>query len=303
MRTNFGLKEFEFNINRYVQKFTEMQAEELSSKLVEEGQSGPDLTFANDHSFEKAVSDIRNDPEVLNEFIKGYLIQHGYLETLQAFNSDIQDLTSHTRDDVPMEMNGQQDTLVEESHAVERQKIRKMINEHYFLQAAEFLAQTYPNLKSLDQFLFDLRFQHYVSLVKKYLNLKYGHEFNFSSGEMSEEELLKAIVKYGEMLSKLASGNAAVEARIAKFSGVVLIQNREQLSEMPLAQKQLDSQDNEVEKLAGRLNAAILELLNFEKVSKLEHLIQSAGNNINSLCAENDNTYKLVNYEHQYIDI
>lgn len=303
VRTNFGLKEFEFNINRYVQKFTEMQAEELSSKLVEEGQSGPDLTFANDHSFEKAVSDIRNDPEVLNEFIKGYLIQHGYLETLQAFNSDIQDLTSHTRDDVPMEMNGQQDTLVEESHAVERQKIRKMINEHYFLQAAEFLAQTYPNLKSLDQFLFDLRFQHYVSLVKKYLNLKYGHEFNFSSGEMSEEELLKAIVKYGEMLSKLASGNAAVEARIAKFSGVVLIQNREQLSEMPLAQKQLDSQDNEVEKLAGRLNAAILELLNFEKVSKLEHLIQSAGNNINSLCAENDNTYKLVNYEHQYIDI
>lgn len=305
VKTNFGLKEFEFNINRYVDKFKKQQADELSKKLADESQSPPDLTSPDDTSFEKAVTDIKSDSEVLNKFIRGYLIQHGYLETLKSFNSDVEDLSSHIHGDVDMEEEGskQQELLVNDSHAPQRHQVRNLINDQKFLDAASFLQTNYGNIDKLDLYVFELRFQHYVSLVKRYLNLKFGHEFDFDYSEVSKDEYFKAVVNYGEELARLASGNPISYSKVSNFSGVILANSKEELSEMPTAQRELDGQQNEIEKLASRVNGAILELQNFEKVSKLEHLIQSAGNNINSLCTENDNTYKLVNYEQDYIDI
>lgn len=305
VKTNFGLKEFEFNINRYVEKIKSNQAEFLTKLLSEDSQTQTQNTIPDDTSFEKAVSDIRSDSEVLNKFIKGYLIQHGYLDTLKSFNGDVEDLATHIHGDVDMEgeESKEQQILVEESQAPQRHQVRQLIYDKKFLEAGEFLKTNYPLLDKLDLYLFDLRFQHYVSLVKRYLNLKFGNEFDFDYTEESKDEYFKAVVRYNEELAKLVSANSIAKMKVTDFSGVILANSKEELSEMPSAQKELDNQHLEIERLASRVNSAILELLNFEKTSKLEHLIQSAGNNIKSLCMENDNAYKLVNYEQDYIDI
>ncbi|PSK38357.1 hypothetical protein C7M61_002920 [Candidozyma pseudohaemuli] len=305
IKTNFGLKEFEFNINRYVDNFKKKQADELTKMIADESQTQPQNTVPDDSSFEKAVADIRSDSEVLNKFIKGYLIQHGYLETLKSFNGDVEDLSSHIHGDVDMEgeASKQQEALVEESHATQRHQVRLLIYEKKFLEAASFLETNYSLLDKLDSYIFELRYQHYVSLVKRYLNIKFGNDFDFDYKEESKEEYFKSVIQFNEELAKLVSANTAAHAKVSNFSGVILANSKEELNDMPSAQKELDNQHIEIERLASRVNAAILELLNFEKISKLEHLIQSAGNNINSLCMENDNTYKLVNYEQDYIDI
>lgn len=305
VRTNFGLKEFEFNINRYVENCKKQQADELSRKLAVEAQSPPDLTYPEDKSFEKEVADIKGDSEVLNKFIQGYLIQHGYLETLKCFNSDVQELVSHIHNvnGQAKEASSQQEDLVRESHAPERHKVRKMIYERNYLEAANFLQTNYPNIEDLDKCLFDLRFQHYVSLVDRYLKLKFGNDFEFGYSEELKEQNFDLVVKYAEELVKLVSDDTPAQTRIAQFSGVVLASDKETLNEMPAAKRELDEQDQNTEKLANLVNAAILELRNFEKTSKLELLIQSTGGNISSLCMENDNSFKLVNYEQDYIEL
>lgn len=314
--TNFGQRDFMFNINSYVREFKAEQKSELRSTISEELRrlmllssmlpSVPRVT-----AFEKSVRDLKDDPSLLNDFIKGYLIQEGYLETLDSFNTDLVDLvqntTSESREDIPM--HGAQDSkeseyLVEQSDAVKRHKLRNLICNNDFLGSAEFLKSNYPKLELIQRCIFELKVLHYVYLLKQYVQVKFGSTLDFIDGEKSEAvEFFNEAYGYGKHLLESPEVSPSLKIALGELSSVLLVEKKEDIAELPQAKKFMDNLSREVEDLANHVNMAILELRGFEKESKLETMVHSVGRNISALCTENDDPFKMINYEKDFVDV
>lgn len=311
--TNFGLREFKFNINQYVKEFKSEQEKRFEAAIAEEVQNIsahdtattalPDVT-----SFEKAVRNIKDDPTILNDFIKGYLIQEGFLETLGSFSEDLSDLFKNTfqNGDVKMEApdNSQELKLIADSHARNRQQIKRQIANHEFLEAAKFLSDRYPEVEQLERLVFELQILHYIDLLRKYLDVKFGYEFDFeNTGSLDEQESFNEAYSFGKVLLLSARNTPGSRHALGELSSVLLASSKEELKQLSLARRYIENQNREIEVLANHINMAILEQNNFGRESKLEHMIHSVGRNINELCSENEDAFKLINYERDYLDI
>jgi len=312
--TNFGQREFLFNINHYVKEFKSEQETELNSTIAEELRN---LTLASsivtglpEESFEKSVKNFKDDPTLLNDFIKGYLVQEGYLDTLESFKDDLTDLAENTsykaNGDVlanDLQNNKDAESLIKESDAVNRHTLRTLIFEGEFKKAADFLQENYPKLALMKRCIFDLQVMHYVHLLKRFIDVKVGNEFVFGDGGANEtQKLFTEAFEYGRNLLNNPEARSLKQA-LSELSGVLLVHEKEDLAELTNAKKYLDNFGRELGELANRVNLAILELKNFHSESRLENMIHSVGRNISTLCADNDDPFKMINYEKDYIDI
>lgn len=315
--TNFGLKEFKFNVNQYVMEIKARQEKELYASIAEEVQNttSENLSPSGVSSFEQAVRNIKDDPTILNEFIKGYLIQEGYLETLGSFNEDLSELVANTKredgvraeGDVKAEVSKGLESVekyIVDSHASNRQLLKTYIANHEFVSAIDFLKLTYPNLDQMDRCLFELQLLQYIDLLRKFLEVKFGDEFDFENrgGEM-EKNLFEQAYKWGKDLLASTKNTPGTYHALGELSSVLLISTKEELKDLPQARKHLEDFNRQVGILANRINMAILEQNNFARDSRLERMIHSVGFNIAALCDANDDAFKLINYERDYIDI
>lgn len=313
--TNFGQKEFMFNINRYVKEFKTEKEMELNTTICEEITNlsllSSVLTDALVASFEKSVRNIKDDPSLLNNFIQGYLIQEGYLQTLDSFEADLIDLEKNTAFEskefaLMLDSEDLRDTadLIEQSDAHNRHKLRMFIFNNEFLNAAEFLQQNYPRLDLIQRCIFELKVLHYIHLLKHFVNVKFGNEFEFeNAGEKKEAKLFDEAFEYGKRLLSSPEISPSLRHALGELSSVLLLKSKEDLAELKHAKKFMDNFDREIEDLANDTNLAILELRGFGRESKLERMIRSAGRNISTLCAEHDDPFKMINYERDFIDI
>lgn len=304
IRTNFGLKEFEFNISKYVKEVKAVNKEKLAAQVGEMTQVGAGIAATSsaihdDDSFEKAVENINDDQGILNDFIKGYFIQEGYLDTLDAFKGDLSELIQETP---KKNADTEDEDLINGSDAQSRSYVKNLILQQNFLEAIQYLEKNYGTRMSFDELSFDLKYQHYVKLVGKYLEKKFGNEFDFQQPS-AKTKFNEEVVHFGQALLKRADKGTAQYEKITKLSGALLVRSKGELSQLSTAQKELDHQARNTQWLAEKANLMILELLNFEGESKLEKMINGVGVNIELLCHQNDNLYKLVNYERDFIDV
>lgn len=307
--TNFGLKEFKFNINNYVKGIKAKQELQLQTTIEEELQNISSTERARDPdvaAFEDLVCKIKDDQSVLNDFIKGYLIQEGYLDTLGAFETDLVDLAKNTKSssDEDMEKDVSLNALVERSHAVERLKLRQLVMNHDFLEAIKFLETNYSDLPKCKGFVLELRLLHYIDLLKQYIGVKFGDEFDFPNTSKSREaDLFQKAILVGRELYNSTGLSSSTRNAMGEFSSVLLVRSKEELEELPLAKKHLDKFERDVEWLADQMNMAILDARNFSNESRLESMVHSVGLNISDLCRKDDSVFKLINFERDYIDL
>lgn len=312
--TNFGQKEFLFNIDHYVKEFKTGQMLELNKTISNELRNltlEPSiLTESPEESFEKSVNNLKDDPTLLNDFVKGYLVQEGYLDTLSAFKDDLVDLAENTsyRANGEVSMNGLQDVLdaealIKDSDALNRHMLRSLIFEGEFKKAADMLQETYPKLPLIKKCIIDLQVLHYVQFLKRYVDVKVGNEFVFGAGGADEERLFTQAFEYGKLLLSSPEADPSLKQALSELSAVLLIHKKEDLALLTNARKFMDNFGRDLEELANRVNMAILELKYFDQESRLEKMIHSVGNNISTLCADNDDPFKMINYEQDYIDI
>lgn len=312
--TNFGQKDFLFNIDHYVKEFKSEQESELNKTISEElrnlNLTSSILSGTPEEAFEKSVKNLKDDPTLLNDLIKGYLIQEGYLDTLSAFREDLVDLTENTsfNTDGDVLMDGLQDlkdveTLIKDSDALNRHTLRSLIFEGEFKKAADFLQETYPKLLLIKRCIFDLQVLHYVHILKQYVDVKVGNEFVFGAGGADEERLFTQAFEYGNLLLSSPEADSSLKEALSELSAVLLVHKKEDMVQLTNAKRYMDNFGRELGELANRVNRAILELKHFDQESRLEKMIHSVGRNISTLCVENDDPFKMINYEKDYIDI
>lgn len=310
--TNFGQREFAFNINRYVKKLKTQQEGELSNIISEELKNShfassvqTDVVVS---SFERSVRNLKDDPTLLNDFIKGYLLQEGFLETLESFGTDLDDLKDNTtqKADATMKISIESQNgsgMIQRSDAPNRHKLRSLISRKAFLEAAKLLKNTYPESQLIKGYITELEIMHYINLLKQYVGLKFGNDFHFENGSKNKaSELFEEALDFGRYLLKCPETGSALRRLLGELSSVLLVQTKEELNELTHAKKLLDNLEREAENLANDVNLSILERLGFSRESKLERMITSAGRNIGVLCAQNDNAFKMINYERDYIE-
>lgn len=312
--TNFGQREFMFNINHYAKEFKTEQETELHGVISEElrnlSVSSGLQTKSPEASFELSIRNLKDDLSLLNEFIKGYLIQEGYLDSLNAFQTDLGDLADNTSlktgDDVSMRDSFGEtdaDSLVRESDASNRQILRSLILEKKFLEAVEFLQAHYQEqLGQFEKPIFELKVLHYVYLLQKYVDSKLGKRSEVDS-DKEETDLLAEAYKFGKVLLSSPDVTAHLKQALGELSSVLLIKSKDDLSELRDAKRLIDNLQRETEGLAEHLNVAILNLKGFAEVCKLESMIHSTRSNVSKLSHDSDDAFKMINFEKDYIDV
>lgn len=305
--TNFGIKEFKFNINNYVKNLKARQDLQLQAAVEEELRNTPASDSAEDAElvqFEKSVRNIKDDPSMLTELIKGYLIQEGYLETLGAFETDLVDLAKNTLLNGDASDQGSTiESLVSRSHGENRAKLRSLVMKRQFLDALDFLKLNYPKLERYSECAFELKLMYYIDLLEQFVALKFKDEPAAKSSGPSQEEIFEKAVNTGRDLLEATKLKPEIQHALGELSSVLLMNSIEELNELPMAKRYIESLPREVANLANHLNVAILEANNFERESRLESMVHSVGRNISDLCGENDDEFKLINYERDYIDV
>lgn len=304
--TNFGLKSFKFNINSYVQSFKLDQKKLLKSVVADEinNQTGTDLNNAGVNKFEKAIRNIQDDPAILNDFIKGYLIQEGFLGTLDSFKSDLEDLAKNIsqNEDDDMEEEGIHplDQNLLPSKAPQRQQLKLSILERRFNDSINILRNEFPDLQKLELFVFELELLQYIEVLQRFFQLKFESIEVQSKNHDTLMILFEEAAALGRTLIQ-KSGEDSNET-IAELSGVFLLNNKSDLKELSQASRLFERHANDVKVLASLINSEILEAQNFNKESRLENMVISVGENINRLSSENKNPFRLLNFETDFMD-
>lgn len=181
--TNFGLEPFRFNIELYVRDLKSRQLATLDAhEPVFEPEDEP-----SDH-FERAVRGIKDDPLLLDNYIRGYLVQEGFLDTLAGFEKDLAALG--------------RDTWTVEASAESRRTIKHLVLLGRFLEAAQPIAQY-----GLD-YTTDLELFHYMDLLRR----------------PQSDQAFQEAYDYGSGLLKRTKGSAAHEM-VKKLSLTLLVKD------------------------------------------------------------------------------
>lgn len=305
--TNFGLKEFKFNIERYVASLKEKQKLALGSSISGELQKVAinDNALQNTKStqFEKMVCNLKNDSSLLNDLISGYLVREGYLETLSSFDSDLKDLERNlSRQPQDIDMSEQNDDKssflfsLENSAAHSRQKLKSLISGAQFIEAGKYLRSEFPEFEDAKYYASKLDLLHYVGLLQTFIRVKFD-EANLAKSE----SCFNQAVTFGKYLFEIMEGDEDSQS-FGQLSSVLLMGKREELQQLPKAKSCIEHFSEKILELSNQINGAILKHKGFRDESKLETMILSAGQNITSLCLANDDMFKMVNYERDYID-
>lgn len=297
--TNFGHKSFHFNINSYVERFKSEQKKILRQVVVDEIRNVSDVPIREVETakFENKVSNIKNDPEILNDLIQGYLIQEGYLLTYLAFTTDLHNLVCNIRsDDVPMiDGDDRGKTLIEQSQATIRKSIREAITTNAYSEAMGLLRLHYPHLKSLPALIFELEV---LQFIESLVQLMAARKVMIS---LTEDLYHKSVTLAKALLAKCVNSPATYKV-IGQLSGVLLANTDGDLSQLPVAKQAIENHSADTEILVNMVNMALLESGDCSANSRLETMVSRVAENIEKLSWDNKIPFKLVNFERDVLN-
>ncbi|KAK6456965.1 uncharacterized protein RJT20DRAFT_36119 [Scheffersomyces xylosifermentans] len=310
IRTNFGFKEFKFNITNYVKNFKNENQRFLYLSLLDKIQSNTSAVSDGSSDIEKAILNINEDSSMLNKLIKGYLNHEGYLDTFKSFNADLKNLSDEIGS-TSKEPEVDDSVILSKSHAVNRQLIKKYLLKNEFDLLLKFLSINYAKVFSTakgNSLIFELHMLKFVYLLKKFIERKlnlhdYEFEFEFKEAE-SEVALYERAFDYRLELQQAYKLSASRLAKIDELSAVFLVKNKEGLKNLP----EITSKMNDYAKIQAHLlteiNRTILQSLGFKRVSNLEKIFSNVSKNINALSLQhNDDKFSLVNFEKDHMDL
>lgn len=306
--TNFGQSPFKFNMSNYVSHLKENAEVELNTLISDEMRSAENpLTKNKEHNeFENAVCNLKDDSALLNDFIKGYLVQEGFLKTFDSFEFDLDDLSKNTyqlsNGDRPTTSFHAMDVLAQSTRAVERQHVRRLVLDRKFLEAAEALATLIHNSEKLNNLVFELELLQYIDLLRRFVSVKGGTVVNFfTDTKENEAALFEEAFFLGKRLMKKSQGSRATQEALGDLSTILLTGVDGKLTMLTQVKRILSNQTADLYTLADLVNTEILREQGIEDQSRLEHMINRVEANIDALSSES-NQFKLLNFDHDYLD-
>ncbi|CUM62766.1 uncharacterized protein PRCAT00000323001 [Priceomyces carsonii] len=289
--TNFGFKEFQFNICNYVRNFR-VENQNFLLLLEQSNKS------SSESQLERSLKNIDSDSNLLNKMIEGYLNHEGYVETFKAFNSDLKKLSKNIGNE---EYQDNELSLLKKYQALNRQVIKNYITKNQFDLALKFLSLNFQSLLSDEEgrdLVFEIQILKYLFLLKEYV------ESRLNSHLQNTDELFVSATDYGHELQKEYSTCEAKIDRINQLSSLILVNDIETLHSLPKECHLLKGYSHSVNGLASKINKKILKSLGFSEISNLETIFNNVNQNINLLSLKyHDDKFVLTNFERDHMDL
>lgn len=313
--TNFGFKEFRFNIDNYVQTLKaenqrflgQMEKEQHAvygaalgvSNPAESPARAPQLTMMNgingtkeNNGKTEANGDMPSSNDyALDELIKGYLAHQGYTDTIAAFAADTK---------------GPLVTLMlTKLHASNRKLIKQYMTSNNFDGVLRFIRLHYPREFTLTRgksIIFTIERLKLVWLVRELLAAKFGgSEFHFES-VAAPSDVNEAFSYCAELRSENAD-NLGRLSTIEELAGLFVVGDAAQLKKHPGGLAMITNFDKDVKGCLDDINALILELLGYKRTLTLEMVFEHVSQNIKCLSLDyDDDKFMLVNFERDHMD-
>lgn len=273
VKTNFGFKEFHFDINNYIKNFKD----DNEKKILNLASHSP-----------------TNSSKSLNKLIKDYLNHEGYLDTFESFNSDLHSLQKEV--DSTYDLSQQkQDLEIEKStlsglHSVDRNIIKQYLRNNLFDPLFTFLKINYPVVLALHEF--KLKLLKFTYLLKQYVS------------EFKKEDYDIAVAYRTELQESFDESHTTELAKINLLAAVLFVKDDIGLHNLLLASLELQNYSKSVLKVSSDFNSAILKGLGFKKKSNLQQIFEGVDSNMKLLGLKaKDEKFMLVNFEKDHMDL
>lgn len=280
IRTNFGFREFKFNIDAYVKK---LKADKQRLLQIAQLKLERASVKAKNGTLDAILKRVGEGSSVTHDLIKQYLNHEGYVATFDAFDNDIRGADATDSSDLKLQ-----------THAYNRQLIRTYLQNNQLDEVIALLRLTYSgafNSVVSRNILFELYFCKYIYLLKAYLD---------SEVLGPATQAFQVAYQLGKFLQKEYKGKPDKIARLNEVSKVLIARN---VAEYPRVEALIANYPKMVAKLQVEINENILSSLGFSRVSDLEEIVSNLGENINKLTETQDPQFVLVNYERDYLDL
>ncbi|KAG2736072.1 hypothetical protein G9P44_000162 [Scheffersomyces stipitis] len=311
VRTNFGFKEFKFNIANYVKNFKLENQKFLYLSLLDKIQSSKAPATESAATIEQCILNVNDDCGMLNKLIKGYLNHEGYLDTFKSFNADLKNLSQEI--DPSNEPPIDDSVILSKSQAIHRQTVKNYLMKNEFDLLLKFLSINYAKVWSSfsgSQLIFKINLLKFIYLLKNYLEHKFKvHEYEFDfelqvKDDRTERELYERALSFRNELHDTYHLNAQRLEEIDELSAVFLVNDRKGLESFPKLMPMFDKYTKLQTELLAEINRMILQSLGFKQVSNLESIFDNVNKNINALSLQHhDDKFSLVNFERDHMDL
>lgn len=299
IKTNLGFKEFKFNIDNYMMGLKQKNQHFLNMSMLDRMVALKEIpNYTNSAS---------NNKESLSKLVKEYFKHEGYLDSYNAFRSDLNDFSR----EVSLGQAGEEHNLdddSDESHAKSRLLIKNYVLENKFSAVLEHLKTQYSEIYYNDKRLvFEIKRQQLISHLKNYLSYKLDlgdNEFNFNSkSKLNEKELFDLTFAYSRNLQLEYQNDDKESAELFRYSAGLIVTSLESFRSLEYLGYSFAHYEKDLINLAAKINGRILEYLGFDKYSKLENVFRKLDKGVSDLnLVYNDEKFALVNLDTDHMD-
>lgn len=305
IKSNLGFEEFEFDLLNYFSRYKTENQQNVTLSILEQmrdsksGSSGIE-------GIERSILKIDENSSFLHNLIKGYLNHESYIDTFNAFNSDLQSIEDTLEREGPTATKVDPELIVR-SQAFNRHKFKSILLNLDFERALDFLREFYPKVLDDDEDIcFEIKTFKYLHLIKYYLDVKlslstFDFEPRYESGA-NEEDTFHAAYSYGIKLHSEYERDHKKIKLIENISSALLVNDIEVLKKLPKVNYFLHNYVRLLNKLADSINKKILVTLGFKADSDLEQIFKKLDEKVSILSLEhNDENFMLINLERDHL--
>lgn len=303
VRTNFGHRNFRYDIDNYVRSFKAVHRNAFERELQETIRHAPE-DLASLGSLDRSICDSREEHTYIHHFIKGYLEKKGYVKTLDALKLDIKELASHVSENGSLGQSkmGVWDVYKDDeqvSHLHHCNFIRSLITGGQYLDAIDYLQEYFPKLSNLEACLLELRLLDFLQTAHDHLLAQKGNNEILDS-QASIAPIQLEIYRQGRDLVIDNKFPHHLQTEFLKLLEALTGPIKEDDNRLEMLHTRLD----DASKLADYLTDSISSENGFELESYLEKVIASTRKCISELSESldpRDGMFKLVNFDQEYL--
>lgn len=272
LKTNFGFKEFKFNINNYISEYKKKMNQNLNLNLLKY----PDNKIT------------------LNDFLKDYLNTEGFIETYKRLNNDLNQLNG-----IIGEKEIYDTSLIENSDGVNR-NLFKVYFQGYKFDEIFALLEKYSqvfNDEEGENIYFEIKLNRLFYKLREYINDLLVNGVLDESEYQQIWQLIKQLQKeYSHQTNKHK------HKQLQAISVLILVKDERALANLPILKAMLNKLDQKMVSTFNKINQKILKFKQYEPVSNFERLIENVYSNINELNQRHDENYLLINLENDELN-
>lgn len=295
VRTNFGQRNFKFDIDNYVQSFKASQDKEYQQSIGDaiESQITSDSPISNPKSL---MGESAEEHVFLQYLIESYLSQKGYLDTLDAYKLDLADLASHVYKNGVSNGAGplhktKSDVLMR-SQIHQHYEIRSQILKGDYDGACSLLQEHYSSLPHLEECRFELALLSFLETVYKFTQTQPTEE--------PKPDRIAIIKEYRALKNDRMCSSHIMHSLETLLSAVFAEQPDEATwdEDTKIMQTRLE----DALKLAEFINSMILGQDKVDRDPRLESMVNETRKNISELTELKDDFFKLLNFDREYLN-